>query len=961
VTPPRNPDFIAERVVWLTSAELEEINVRTRIASAGTGKTTALVQEILHLVRSGVPLRRIAAVTYTRKAATEFRTRIHSALRSLTENKAVYDIHPYDIPDTKLHEAIAELDANTVGTIHAFMRRLAMITAPELSLDPNFTLINEYDAQIMYAQELDTLEYLREITVTQNDKLILTNLFEQRSLNPNPDAGNCPNTERLLDIHRRVMMAYRSRLNNQRLSPNDLEYVITQAASNPVITERWRERVTDVLVDESQDVNPTQAKFIAGLEAAGVNILMVGDPKQSIYSFRQADVDSFRLVTNGSVRLSPLTVSFRHSSTVNRFLNRFCGSLAGAELGFLPSESPVVSAARDVVGSVSVRWVVGGRFDKLDDLREVEAHGLVDELVRHHEGGVPFGEMSVLTRARSSQGVLLRVFRERNVPHVVIQGRDYYSKTEIRDLFHALSFVHNGNSLSLSVVLTSSFCGLSSAELFEVLRAEDRLGFLEVHHPVAFGVLVGLLALRNGSPQDVLHEVAYGGLLGGGGSFAGTLTGEQVDNVDAVMTLLNPGACGSLGDLTAAFRGLFGQEDAGVVPQGGDGVRVATIHASKGLEWRVVGVFDMGRGSLEHRPVVIVEPTTGLTAVQGSPHYEALLAAVREREVHELHRLSYVAYSRARDHLVISGSVKGDKWNEQVRVLAGMRVGPGTNLVADGIRIVSTSVEDAGVVGGRVVGGVGGCGVVRFPLGSYSGVVFPHVELPLVRRPSHASVVGEDSLEFFDRRYNGEVDDGVISEAVVVGTLTHHAIGEGWLPSDPSTVQVLGAQAILAPLPLVVKDRILAEAVHLLEHHSSMVGTVIPSEDVMDESFREVPFSFRDGDGVVWSGVIDHLFRVGGRWFVHDYKSDHTIVPDAHVQQMRLYHSAVLGQVGVGESVTAQLVYLRHRTLVTVPLVGDPVVVPPVVAAVTTPASAPVVGRRLLRSVGLVDSLEVVV
>lgn len=916
--------------------------MRTRIASAGTGKTTALVQEILSLIAAGTPLRRIGAVTFTRKAATEFRTRIAEALTNLTNGKSVLSIHANDISEERLREATAELDANTIGTIHALMRRLITITAPELRIDPNFTLIGEHESRTIFTQELTTLKYLQEIHLSDAQEQAITELFTQRSLSATPHTNGDESTEELIRIFTKAMMKYRQRLGDSRFSPSDLEHLAITAANDPTITRAWQKRVTHVIIDEAQDLNPTQATFMHALEQAGIDITIVGDPKQSIYGFRHADVDSFRRITENTTHLEPLTTTYRHAMTINRFLNRFTETVANNTTAFTNNENPPITTARDEPGTVTIHWITGDKDTRIDDLRKHEATKLANELRTLHENGIPYHHMSILTRSRSSQEPLTSILTHHKIPHIIIQGRNYYAKTEIRDLYHALKFIHDQNPYSLTVTLTSPFGNLDTNSLHETLTQPNPIEHLQRHHPTTHATIQHLLTYQNKTPRDTLHGITYDNIIDGH-SYAAALTEEQNDNIDTIMTLLNPSTHANLNHLTAAFKDLFGQEEAGDVPQSGDGVRITTIHASKGLEWPVTAVFDLGRSAPNHNPLIITDPETGLTATIDSEHYSGLLERHQRRETNELHRLMYVAYSRARDHLIITGSIKNGKNSAAIGVLSRMNVGPGTNLNSKHVRITSFDASEAPVP--NVTSVDEGTLPTRYPETTFTHVIFPHALEPLVRRPSHAT--GTDSSFDTEKRYDGEGNDEIITEAAIVGTLTHHAIGERWSPADPTTIQSLAAQAILAPLPAVTKQKVLGEAMHLLEHHDSMVGTVIPDENTMQESHREVPFTYRDEHDVTWNGIIDHLYRIGNDWFIHDYKTDHTIRPDAHTNQMRLYQKAVRERFKANANVTAQLVYLRHRSLVTIPMEGDAVVVElPSIPVTVTPASMPATRRR---------------
>src|SRR5690606_26602320 len=109
----------------------------------------------------------------------------------------------------------------------------------------------------------------------------LEQLFKQRSLATTFHTTHDTDAE-LLVLHEALMARYQARLDNRALAPADLERKAVEAAQRDLVLERWRERVTHVIVDEAQDLNPIQGAFLERLEANGIQIEAVGDPKQSI-------------------------------------------------------------------------------------------------------------------------------------------------------------------------------------------------------------------------------------------------------------------------------------------------------------------------------------------------------------------------------------------------------------------------------------------------------------------------------------------------------------------------------------------------------------------------------------------------------------------------------------------------------------------------------------------------------
>ena len=142
--------------------ELGNQPVKVRVASAGTGKTTSLVRRYLELTREGVPLRRIAGVTFTNAAAAELRQRVGAGVREALATGSYLELSFTAEDKPKLAAAERELGGATLSTIHGFMGGALRLTAPLLGLDPDFSVLGEWEGTAVFEEELKTLLYLAE-------------------------------------------------------------------------------------------------------------------------------------------------------------------------------------------------------------------------------------------------------------------------------------------------------------------------------------------------------------------------------------------------------------------------------------------------------------------------------------------------------------------------------------------------------------------------------------------------------------------------------------------------------------------------------------------------------------------------------------------------------------------------------------------------------------------------------
>lgn len=881
--------------------------MRTRIASAGTGKTTYLISRLLELTREGTPLRRVAAITYTRRAANDLKLKLRMALEQLHDDGHWLNqtLEPQHRPT--IEGALRELDGSNIGTIHGFLANLLRLVAPTITLDPDFSVIGEHDAIATFREEAATHAFLTNTPIPDRTMSRLEQLFRQRSLATTFHATHEGDQE-LLALYNTLTQRYWARLDNRALAPADLELKAVEAARYDIVLERWRERVSVALIDESQDLNPVQGAFLERLEASGIQIEAVGDPKQSIYAFRHADLDTFRRIITNSQQGTPLNTTYRHSRVITRFLNGLTRNMGAEDRGFTSSEAPEVTPARQELGSLRIHWVQTQDRTGIDKLRAHEAELMAHSLKHLHENeGVPYDDMAVLMRSRASQPHVQAALERNGVPTVIVQGRNYYRQSEIRDLVHALKLIHAPTNLSLAAWLHSPYAQLDTNQLHAVLSAQEPLEHLKQHHPQVLERLHTIQGMKNLHPSEILTRLARDPLVGGK-AYTELLDAGAADNVDTMLVLAAPAASSSLDALIHTLDELAKQEEVGDVPQAGDGVKLTTVHASKGLEWPAVAVFDLGRGAAARPQEVIVEPHSGRIATPDNPEHQDLQAQHTTREEQESFRLLYVALSRARDHMILTGSIKGDSLTPAIRELAALKLGPGKSFRADEGRILVHTAEyqpiDTSGIGDPIT-------PEALPIEEWSTTNYPHASAPLILRPSHAQphehVKSEE--ETLGAGASDSLDDAIPS---IIGTLTHYGIAQGWKPDDQGNLKALDGQVILAALDDKTRAHVRQQVLQLLAAHQAMLGNQLPTN--LTEEHRELPFLHTSEDGRIWNGVIDHLYQHDGHWYLDDYKTDAKIDPEQHEPQMRLYAEAA--SAWTGETPKLRLVYLRHGQVI---------------------------------------------
>jgi len=907
--------------------------MKVRIASAGTGKTASLVLRYLELIASGTPLRRIAGVTFTRKAADELRVRVGAAVEDVLHKGQHLDFVASSQTRGAFQEAALEIAGATLSTIHGFMGQCLRLAAPTLHLDPDFSMLGDWEAVALFEEEWNTLRYLaldpgHLLHGVATDELTepLLHLFSKRSLAEAFEPAEGEENQRLLRVYEAVYTAYEARLGANLLSPSELERKALDLTRNPRALGRVLERVKVLLVDEYQDVNPLQGAFFAALERAGLEVEAVGDPKQSIYAFRNADVAVFRKALREGQPLPPLARTYRHSRTLVRFLDRLTQTLARSNWGFGPEEAPPVTGVRSETGRLEVHWVVGE--EPLDHLRAYEA-GVLAQRLQALSQQTPYGQMAVLVRSYGSVRFLEEAFRRAQIPYVLLQGRGFYERQEVRDLYHALRAALDPRGLSLLAWLRSPFGQVSQEdrprpmrlqEVESILRSAEPLHTLARQWPEVYRRLERIQhQLRVLAPLEVLKFLIRSPLIGGR-AYHDFLEPRAQENVDALLFYFAPRPPQSFEGLLERLELLSRQADAGEVPQSGEGVQILTIHRAKGLEWPLVAVFDLGRRHVHpSQPLYLGEgsgswsvpahqdeslegaasagkPYTRMVALPKTPLFTTLQEQQKALEAEESYRLFYVAASRARDTLVLTGSVSQGNLEGWAEVLDRMDLGPEA-MPRDRSHYLHQTWRYQPP----------GPAALPAPPAPREASPWASLEVapepfPPLFSPSAYKNLEAEPLPLPDP----EEGEAIPGRARAIGTLVHYAIGQNWQANNPEHLANLEAQEVMFPFDPGEREGIMLEVQTLLQNYQQMLGQQLPWPRA--EDYPEFAVALPIGS-TVWQGVIDRLYRVDGQWYLEDYKTDLEVKPERYHFQLGVYLAAVRQAWQIDPEV--RLVYLR--------------------------------------------------
>lgn len=461
-------------------------------------------------------------------------------------------------------------------------------------------------------------------------------------------------------------------------------------------------RISHVLVDEFQDTSATQVRLLEALTAGwepgdGRTLFCVGDPMQSIYRFRQAEVALFLAVRNGglgSVRLASLRLeaNFRSQARLVEFFNSTFRRV-------LPAADDIGRSAVAYAPSIAMRGPLAGEAVRVQAFLPADVDGEANaavELVRNARARLGQPTIAILARGRSH---LTHIALALRAAGIAFQGIDLVplgERTAVRDVAAlARAMLHAGDRTAWWSVLRAPWCALSLAELEALAGLLGRDGLVpglwsgDALSPAAANSLPEEGALRLARTLSILAtamrqagqgvaltlasrvEAAWLAL----GGPACLPRGESVDDVERfldALTLLEAG--GRLPDgeaLDEALAGLFSAPE----PAPPDAPQLMTIHRAKGLEFDVVILPGLGRTTRHNEPPLLQweavavpgrEAALLLAPVRGAAEARAPLAALlqareTERQRHELERLLYVAATRAIRELHLLVQVKPAK------------------------------------------------------------------------------------------------------------------------------------------------------------------------------------------------------------------------------------------------------------------------------------------------------------
>ena len=594
------------------------------LAGPGSGKTRVIAHRIAHLVgERGVPPTRILAVTFTNKAAHEMRERVEALIGGRAR-------------------------ALTLGTFHSVCARILRREGQRVGIPPEFAIYDTDDQRALVRRierelQIDPRQFppramLSAISSAKN---------EQVDAAAYAQAVGSYHEEIVARVYERYEHALRQ---SGAVDFDDLLLLAVRLFDeHPEARQAYAERYLHVLVDEFQDTNLMQYRLARQLASVHGNITAVGDPDQSIYSWRAADVRNLQHFQRDfpGTRLVLLEQNYRSTGHILRAAHAVIARAEGRPEKALWTENPE--------GERIGLWELA---DGDDEGQAIAAE--VRRLLR--EQGRRPAEIAVMYRTNAQSRAIEEAFVEGGVRYRIVGGTRFYDRREVRDLLAYLRLVQNeSDTVAFQRVANVPARGIGPRTIEAVLAAAGELGVspLAVAAMVARGdpdaalpqpradirrALGGFVVVLDGLQQarDALHVAGLLEAILAATRYRDELTRledddparaearwENVQELLAVATQyeeLEEGASLSSFLEEVALVADVDDPDAEVP----DAVTLTTLHAAKGLEYPIVFLAGLEEGVLPH-----------LRALDDPPQLE------------EERRVLYVGMTRAQERLYL--------------------------------------------------------------------------------------------------------------------------------------------------------------------------------------------------------------------------------------------------------------------------------------------------------------------
>ncbi|MDX1945663.1 MAG: UvrD-helicase domain-containing protein [Pirellulaceae bacterium] len=582
------------------------------LAGPGSGKTRVVTHRVANLLAYDIPDRSILALTFTNKAADEMKAR----LARIVPRHSVW-----------------------MGTFHRFCARLLRQYGAAVGLTENFSIYDMEDARTLLVEAI--ADERIDLTHATPDSVAHAISWAKNSLltpaEYQPKKGHPLGT-----IVERIYPAYQRRM----LAANAVDFddlllhVATLLRENPDIRRRLDDRYRYILVDEYQDTNLAQYAIVRALSIDHPNLAVTGDPDQSIYGWRGANLSNILEFEKDfpSVNVVRLEQNYRSTKAILRVADELIRHNIRRKPKDLFTENPEGAPVR--------LYTYPNQRDEADDIAAQIARDL-------ETGRRRARDVAIFYRTNALSRQIEHALRDHVVPYQIVNGLEFYQRKEIKDVLAYLHLLNNPRSeghfrriinvptRKLGKASVGKLADYAQAHGLSLLEAARRAGLIEglgKAATVAFAKFVAMydrLGESLAGPVEalvglVLSETGYREVL------ENSETEEDEDRLANLEELLTAAREFDIRHPTDGSLELFLEESSLVADSDAwesdlDKVTLMTMHAAKGLEFPVVYIVACENGLL--------------------PHERSLRD---EQKLEEERRLLFVGLTRAKEELQLS-------------------------------------------------------------------------------------------------------------------------------------------------------------------------------------------------------------------------------------------------------------------------------------------------------------------
>ena len=583
------------------------------MAGAGSGKTRVLTHRVAYLLdEKQVPSYNILAITFTNKAAKEMRERVD---KLITE------------------------DANRmwISTFHSMCVRILRRDISHLGYDTSFSILDPLDQQSVIKDILKN----RNLDVKQhNPRSILSVISAYKNQLIKPDQAIAEAGGFMDDLYSQIYKDYQEVLyRNSSLDFDDLIMLTIELFDKEErVLNYYQSRFQYIHVDEYQDTNHAQYRLVQMLADKYRNICVVGDSDQSIYKFRGADIQNILNFERDYPEATVIKLEENYRST-----------------------KMILDAANAVIDNNTERKPKNLRSNKGDGTKvevnvsfsEREEGQAVVRKVQELSDEYSYGDMAVLYRANAQSRAVEDAFVKSSIPYKMVGGMKFYSRMEIKDLMSYLKVIQNPfDDISFSRIINVPKRGIGTktieklqahadqlnSSIYDAIRDADFLGIPQKTVVKLVSLLEVLDNLKEKSKyltitelvDEVLKDTGYHYMLAQDKTLEAR---SRLENLEEFKTVTkefdndHPVQDDNLFEFLSDMALVSDQDGVDDT----SGVTMMTMHASKGLEYKVVFIVGLEEGVFPSKRVQF-----------------------DDKELEEERRLMYVGVTRAMDRLILS-------------------------------------------------------------------------------------------------------------------------------------------------------------------------------------------------------------------------------------------------------------------------------------------------------------------